>query len=438
MQPASGTEHRIALDPGVGKAYGDQGNRLPFPILPLTMPQMDTHERLSTLARKMDWELREDILPYWYQTMDHRNGGFAGLVSTDGSLDLDAPKGVVMHSRHLWASSRAWLERRNPLDLAAARHAASFLMGPLYDPIDKGFWWTVDAQGHPEFENKVLYGQAFAVYGLSQYARATGDKAALERALETFDLLEAAGRDKEFGGYYEAVDRGWTKTLVQALSNVDIPCAKSMNTNLHLLEAFSALFLASGLPRVREALESLLQVFEKHILVTPEHLGLYFDRDWKNLTDHVSYGHDVEASWLMTEAAEILYGHGIPSSTKELCARVARKSLAVISDHGGSLPNELHAGHLDTDRIWWVQAEAMVGLVNGWELTGDEAFLTAAESVWGYIERFLIDRLHGEWFWSVDAQGRPSLDRPKGGLWKTSYHNGRACLEVIRRARRCS
>jgi len=399
---------------------------------------MSASERLSTLARNLDRELREDILPYWYQTMDRRKGGFAGLVAVDGSLDLDAPKGLVMHSRHLWASSRAWLERRNPLDLAAARHAYDFLTGPLYDAEGKGFWWTVDAEGRPGIENKVLYGQAFAVYGLSQYSKATGDRQALDKALETFELLEKVGRDREFGGYYEAVDRFWTRPLVQALSEVDIPCAKSMNTNLHLLEAFSALYLTSGLPSVREALESLLRVFEEHILVTPEHLGLYFDRDWKNLTDHVSYGHDVEASWLMTEAAGVLYGHDLPEARKEASIRLARKSLAVIQDHGGSLPNELHGGHFDTDRIWWVQAEALVGMVNGWELTGDEAFLTAAESVWAFIDRFLVDRLHGEWFWSVDARGRPHPDRPKGGLWKTSYHNGRACLEVIQRARRCS
>lgn len=396
---------------------------------------MPPRERLRTLGRSMDHELRENILPYWYQTMDRRDGGFAGLVARDGTVDFTSPKGLVMHSRHLWASSRAWLERRNPLDLAAARHAYAFLTTRLLDP-GQGFWWTVDAQGTPGFENKVLYGQAFAIYGLSQYYRASGDPSALELAVETFDLLEKTGRDRQFGGYYEAVDRRWTKPLVQALSEVDIPCSKSMNTNLHVLEALTTLHGVSGLPRVTEALGSLLQVFEDHILVTPEHLGLYFDRDWKNLTDHVSYGHDVEASWLLAEAAEAFYGHEIPLAQKEVSIRVARNSLRVILDNGGSLPNELHGGHLDTDRIWWVQAEAVVGMVNGWELTGDEAFLDAAEAVWSFIDRFLVDRLQGEWFWLVDAAGRPAPDRPKGGLWKTSYHNGRACLEVIARARK--
>ncbi len=360
------------------------------------------------------------------------------MVSQDGKLDLRHPKGVVMHSRHLWTYSQAWLYRRNPLDLAAARQAYAFLTGPLLDKTARGFWWTVDSRGKAEFDRKVLYGQAFAVYGLSQYFRATGEKPALELAVETFDLLEKVGRDREFGGYYEAVDRSWKEPLIQALSEVDIPCAKSMNTNLHLLEAFSALYLATGLPRVREALESLLEVFEKRLLVTPEHLGLYFDRDWKNLTDHVSYGHDVEASWLMTEAAQILWGPELPLEKKQIYSRVARKSLEVILTNGGSLPNELHSGRLDTDRIWWVQAEAIVGMVNGWELTANEEFLVAAESVWAFVERFLVDRNRGEWFWLVDAQGRPAADRPKGGLWKTSYHNGRACMEVIQRARRSS
>jgi mannobiose 2-epimerase len=209
-----------------------------------------------------------------------------------------------------------------------------------------------------------------------------------------------------------------------------------MNTNLHILEAYSALYLASGLAEVREALDSLLTVFETRILVTPEHLGLYFDRDWAALTDHVSYGHDIEASWLLTEAAELVYGHPLPPGKITLYTRIARKTLSVIQANGGSLPNELHGGRLDTDRIWWVQAEALVGMVNGWELTGDDAFLTAAESLWSWIDVYQRDRLHGEWFWLVDAQGRPSDRQPKGGLWKTSYHNGRACMEVLQRARR--
>jgi cellobiose epimerase len=396
---------------------------------------MNAPQRLGLLAKAMDHELREDILPFWYQTMDRRQGGFAGQVSNDNTVDLRHSKGLVMHSRHLWAYSQAWLYRRNPLDLAAAHHAYAFLTRTLYDRTGKGFWWTVDARGRPEFDRKVLYGQAFAIYGLAQYYRATGGRQALDLALETFDLVEKTGRDREWGGYYEAVDREWTQPLIQALSEVDIACSKSMNTNLHLLEAFSSLYLASGLARVREALESLLTVFENHIMVTPEHLGLYFDRDWKNLTDQISYGHDVEASWLMTEAAQIVYGHALPAQKKDIYTRVARKSLEVITAHGGSLPNELHE-HLDTDRVWWVQAEAIVGMVNGWELTGDEAFLKGAESVWAFVERFMLDRLHGEWFWLVDAQGRHAASRPKGGLWKTSYHNGRACMEVVQRARR--
>lgn len=397
---------------------------------------MNASLRLENLARSADRELREHILPYWYQTMDHHRGGFFGHVANDNTANPLSPKGVVMHARHLWASSAAWLERRNPLDLGAARHAYRFLSQTLLDQEGRGFWWTVDAEGKPGFESKVLYGQGFAVYGLAQYYRATGDRQALDLALETFGLLEKAGRDREHGGYYEAVDRLWKGPLVQALSEVDIPCSKSMNTNLHILEAYSALYLATSRPEVKEALASLLTAFETHVLVGPEHLGLYFDRDWRSLTDHVSYGHDIEASWLMTEAAELIYGHPLPPEKKDLYARIARKTLSVIQGNGGSLPNELHAGHLDTDRIWWVQAEALVGMVNAWELTGDEAFLGAAESLWTWIDAYQRDRLNGEWFWLVDAQGRPSDSQPKGGLWKTSYHNGRACMEVIQRARK--
>ncbi|HTH12843.1 MAG TPA: AGE family epimerase/isomerase, partial [Spirochaetia bacterium] len=267
--------------------------------------------------------------------------------------------------------------------------------------------------------------------------------AALDLALEVFGLLESVGRDREFGGYYEAVDRHWKGPLVQALSDVDIPCSKSMNTNLHILEAYTALYLATGQAKVAEALESLLQVFEKHILVSPSHLGLYFDRDWKNLTEQVSYGHDVEASWLMAEAAQALADHGshpghLDPVRAEVCLAIARTSLTILKENGGSMPEGIHNGRLDTTRTWWVQAEALVGMVNAWELSGDEAFLTAAESLWAYIDRFVVDRNRGDWHWAVDAQGRPDTTRPKGGLWKTSYHNGRACMEVISRMSRWS
>ena len=397
---------------------------------------MVASKRLFLLAQKADTELREHILPYWYQTMDRREGGFAGLVTNDGACDFQHPKGVVMHSRHLWASSAAWQERHNPLDLVAARHAFEFLSGPLYDQLGKGFWWTVDSKGRPEIKNKVLYGQAFAVYGLAKYFEATAEPQALELALETFRLLELTGFDPEYGGYYEAVDRRWKVPVIQALSRTDLACSKSMNTNLHLLEAYTTLFQVSGRHDIRDALERLLLVFESRITQPSGHLGLYFDRDWTTLTDHKSFGHDIEASWLMTEAAQVLWG-AIPPVHLEKYLALARLALQLVHEHG-ALPNELHRGHLDTTRIWWVQAEALVGLVNGWEMTGDESFLEGAEAVWSWIEKHQIDRTPGAWFWAVSADGTPDLTRPKGGLWKTSYHNGRACMELLQRAKQAS
>jgi len=395
------------------------------------MTRKPVSQTLKLLASELDAELREDILPFWAQTADHGNGGFAGLVSNDLEIDWHAPKGIVMHARHLWTYSQAWLYRKDESDLAAARHAYEFLSGPLHDKENGGFWWMVDARQTPSTDVKVIYGQAFAIYGLARFYQASGNRQSLDSALNTFALIELVARDRISGGYFEAVDRRWTAPVDHALSDVDIPCSKSMNTNLHVLEAYSALYEATGSPAVREALEALLEVFENHILVTPEHLGLYFDREWKPLTDHVSFGHDVEASWLMSEAADLVYDGEIPEAKKALYSRIARKTLELVNEHG-SLPNELHNGHLDTDRVWWVQAEALVGLVNGWELTGDEDFITGACRVWAFVKEHLIDRVRGEWYWAVDAQGRPA-DKPKGGLWKTCYHNGRACMEINRR-----
>lgn len=393
---------------------------------------------LSSLAESLSIHMKKDIFPFWLKTMDHKTGGFAGLIQNDGSIDWQHPKGIVMHSRHLWAYSRIWLENHEPHDLVATHHAYDFLSTKLYDPIHKGFWWTVDTNGQPLVRNKILYGQAFAIYGLAQYYQATHEVAALDLAMETFSLVEQTGRDPQFGGYYEAVDDKWTKPIVQALSEIDLACTKSMNTNLHMLEAFTCLFQATGSAIVREALQSLLEVFEQHILVTPDHLGLYFDRDWKNLSDHQSYGHDIEASWLLTEAATVLWPEAMTEPRRLRYLRLAEANLEVLQANDGTLPNELSNNHLDASRIWWVQAEAMVGMVNAWELTGEEKFLSAACQVWQFIQDHMIDHSNGEWFWEVDASGQPNLSRPKGGLWKTSYHNGRACLEIIQRARQSS
>jgi cellobiose epimerase len=402
-------------------------------------PRIDPADaaRLSALSASMEAELHGNILSFWLPFMEEKGGGFSGWIENDRSVKRGAPKGLVAHARFLWTYSSAFRRFKKPEHGAAADHAYAFLTGALADAESGGFWFLVDGSGKPMGEEKVVYGQAFAVYALSEHYLASGRKEALDLAMRTFGLLEEAVRDKALGGYAEAADRGFKGPLVKALSEADIPCAKSMNTNLHVLEALSALFIASGDAAVRESLRSLARVFASRVFPGNEHMALYFDADWKSLTDHVSYGHDIEASWLLAEAAELAWGENADSWPVPVRDRVlgsARAALEVFNANGHSMPNETHKGRLDGDRIWWVQAETVVGFVNAFQMTGDAAFLEAAEREWAFIRDKVIDARHGEWFWAVKADGSPDEGKPKGSPWKTCYHNGRACMEVMRRA----
>jgi 4-O-beta-D-mannosyl-D-glucose phosphorylase len=393
------------------------------------------------LSRRMKAELESDILPFWLPYVDREGGGFYGLVRNDGSFDASAPKGLVMHSRFLWAYSAAYMRYAKEDYRAAARAAYDYLRSGQRDEVRGGFWWIVDqGAATPQVDVKMVYGQAFAIYALAEYNLATGDQGALDLAMETYGLLESVARDKAKGGYYEACDREWSKPIRFALSDVDIPCDKSMNTNLHVLEALSNLYRASRAEAVKASLTSLLEVYAYRIFGQKPNTSLYFDREWKSQTDHVSWGHDIESCWLMTEAAELAYGglEKAPGFVFESIGRARAAILPVLAENGGSLPHEKseEKKHFDSQRDWWVQAECVVGCVDAWQATGDGQYLRAATRLWDYIENKVIDRENGEWFWGVSAAGKPDLERPKGGLWKTCYHNGRACLEVMARAER--
>ena len=393
-------------------------------------------ERLSRLAAAMRAELEGDILPFWLPYMDAARGGFYGLVANDGAYDREAKKGLVMHSRFLWAYSAAYRRYAEPSLLAAARQAFDFLCGPLRDARSGGFWWAVDATGRPEREEKLVYGQAFAIYGLSEYYAATGDGAALELALGTWALLERAARDPGAGGYAEACDRAFAHPVVMALSEVDIPCEKSMNTNLHVLEALTSLARVSGREDARSALADLVEIYATRIVRPDGSCALYFDKGWKSLTDHVSWGHDIESSWLLGEACEVAFGGARPAAFAAAISAERESTLAALAANDGSLPHERAGVHVDAWRDWWVQAECVTGLVDAWCDTGESRWLDAAIRLWAFIDGHLIDRERGEWFWRVSPSGYPDLSQPKGGLWKTCYHNGRACLEVMARAER--
>jgi mannobiose 2-epimerase len=404
---------------------------------------------IAEFRGRLERELPADILPWWKRAKDETNGGFYGRVENDGSFDPRFDKGIVMHARFLWSYSAAYLHSGDKTHLELADHAYRFVTGPLYDREHGGFYWQVSFDGKPVVDRKVIYGEAFAIYALSEYYRATKKVEALETAVRTFGLLEKVARDREFGGYAEACEPDWSAPVTSALSDVDIPCAKSMNTNLHVMEAFASLALAlkeakasggiSGFDaptlfeEVKSALRDLVLVHVNRIRRPDGHFNLYFDRDWTSLRDITSFGHDIEGSWLIDEAALIAWDGEYPKELRTAALGMAAAILPVVEEFGPGLVNEKKGDHLDRDRIWWVQAECMVGFLNAAVLSHDDRYLSAARKVWDYIEEFIVDKTSGEWFWGRLADGSVMPGQPKGGLWKTSYHDARACMEAMKR-----
>ena len=388
----------------------------------------------GALASEMEEELREDILSFWPRFMDRENGGFYGEVDNDGRPDPRADKGLVMHARLLWTYSAAARLFGDPGFLTTADAAYRFIVESLYDREQKGFYFTCDCTGNPRAGFKIVYGQAFAMYALAEYARAGGPGGALELSMETFHLLQRAAHDDLHGGYAEAAAPDLSTSVSSALGEQDMDCAKSMNTNLHVLEALTALHAASGDAQVARALRELIEVHLAKIVMPSSHLGLYFNEDWSRLDDVISYGHDIEASWLLTEAADQAGDEELRTRVRPCATGIAAAIARVLDANQGSLPNEMKGGRLDTDRIWWVQAEGIVGMVNAGELSGDPAYIRRAEKIWEFVKAFLIDRAHGEWFWGARFPGGAPLPHHyKGGAWKASYHNGRACMQIMGR-----
>ncbi|KRE45004.1 AGE family epimerase/isomerase [Paenibacillus sp. Soil522] len=381
-------------------------------------------------------ELESNILSFWMEhTLDEKNGGFHGFISRDLTVNQSAGKSLVLNTRILWTFASAYRITGNEPYLKIAERAYQYVNKHFTDQQYGGLYWMVDAAGKPAETKKQVYGQAFAIYAFSEYYRATGNEAALQQAVELFHTLERYSYDQEYKGYFEALTRDWQETGDNSLSEKDLNEKKSMNTHLHVMEGYTNLYRVWKSDELHAKLKELIEITIKHIINEDNaHFILFFDEQWNRKSEHISYGHDIEGSWLLVEAAEVLGDETLLALAKAIAIRMAEATLNEGVDGDGGLFNEAGPeGLIDTDKDWWPQAEAVVGFYNAYQLTGDEKYREAAVRSWQFIESFIIDKEHGEWHWSVKRDGSPSDNIEKVSPWKCPYHNGRACFEMIGR-----
>ena len=417
------------------------------------------------MKQEMQDVLENNILHFWLEKMiDHENGGFYGRIDGQGVLHPDAETGAILNARILWAFSAAYRVLGKPEYLEAATRAKDYIIDHFIDPEYGGVYWSLDSKGNPLDTKKQFYAIGFTIYGMSEYARATDDREALECALQLFDCIEEHAFDQEHNGYIEACTREWGEIADMRLSELDANYPKSQNTHLHIIEPYANLYrclkefhaaescnyvpaIGSVLPvavtvpietigRVEAALRNLINIFANKIL-NPEthHLDLFFEMDWKRGAGRLeSYGHDIECSWLMHEAALVLGDRHVLKKMEPIVRIVAKASEKGLNADGSMIHEaNLDTGHADTDLHWWVQAENVVGWVNIYQHFGDEDALQKALRCWQYIKDNLIDWKQGEWYWSRHADGSLNTADDKAGFWKCPYHNSRMCLEVMER-----
>lgn len=391
---------------------------------------------VNQLKQEVQQVLTTNILPYWMNKMrDKENGGFYGCITGQETLVPESEKGAILNARILWTFSCAYRVLHLPEYLETATCAKREIIDHFYDNKLGGIYWSIDANGHPLDTKKQIYTIGFAIYGLSEYHRATGDSEALEYAIRLFHDIEAHSFDHEKNGYCEALTCEWKEIADMRLSPKDANERKTMNTHLHILEAYTNLFRIWKNEQLKKQLHNLIRLFVDEILnIDTKHLQLFFDDDWQSKHSIVSYGHDIEASWLIHEATYVLDDKQLLAEVEPYVIDIAEAASEGFLPSGGMI-YELHqnTSSIDADRHWWVQAEATVGYINLYQHFDDKFSLSRAVLCWKFIKAHLIDYKNGEWYWSLRADGTTNKDDDKPGFWKCPYHNGRMCLEIIER-----
>ncbi len=382
-------------------------------------------------------EFRQELIAiadWWLSnTVDHEQGGFYGEVTIDNVPVKNASKGIILNSRILWFFSEAARELQADKYRQAAQRAYDYIVEHFFDKEHGGVYWELDAQGNAINTKKQVYAQAFTIYALTAFYQLTQNAQVLARALACFELLEKNTIDREREGYFEAFTRDWGIIEDVRLSDKDLNFPKSQNTHLHVLEAYTTLNKIHPTPEIAAALKYNIELFDKYMIDKDTyHLRMFLDNDWKDHSPGFTYGHDIEASWLIAKALESL---GDDAYTKALMPTLIRITDGTLTEGMGNNDHVIDAYDFasnmhQTDIVWWVQAEALVGFLFAYSETKEAKYLEAAETIWEFIKKFQIDKKNGEWFWLANRGNVQTNAHYKVGFWKCPYHNGRAMMEA--------
>lgn len=386
-------------------------------------------------VKEVEKELKEHIIPFWIGMQDKEYGGFYGMLDIDLNLDKKATKGCILNSRILWFFANAYLLYKDESYLDVAGHAYDFMKKAMFDQENGGIYWAVTYDGKPLDTTKHTYNQAFAVYALSSYYDATKDAEALKLAYDLVDVIEKKCCDE--GGYLEAFDIYFKPAGNDKLSENGVEAGRTMNTLLHVFEAYTELYRVDGKEEIGNRLRWMLDIFvEKMYNPDLRRQEVFFDMEYNTLIDLHSYGHDIETAWLIDRGLDVLKDEEYDKKLEPVISALEENVYRLAFD-GNALYNECEKGVNDTKRIWWVQAEAMVGFLNAYTKHPEKTeYLQAVEKIWEYIKEYIIDKRPGsEWLSEVDEKGIPFTRKPIVEPWKCPYHNGRMCLEVVKRAK---
>jgi mannobiose 2-epimerase len=387
---------------------------------------------LKNLKIELKLEL-QSILSYWMEnTIDKKNGGFIGQIDYNNNKNEEAEKGSVLNARLLWTFSAAYKVSSNQEHLSTAERAFEHIVTHFYDTKFGGIFWSINHDGTPKDTKNQIYALAFVIYGLSEYYSVTQDKKALDIAISLYQKIQKYSCDSSKGGYLEAFTREWQPIDDLRLSEKDANEKKTMNTHLHIVEGYANLYKVWKDESLRKVIVALLETIEKYFINTETgHLRLFFDENWIEKKDVISYGHDIEAAWLLLQCAEISGDATLIANYKKYAIQIADATKEGIDTDGGLwYEYDPETKELMSEKHWWPQAELMIGYFTAWQLSGKQEYLDIVFKNWDFTQKHIIDKENGEWFWGIKGDNS-KMQKDKAGFWKCPYHNSRACIELI-------